>query len=206
LFKSLIFGTLGSYFEEALKIMFQRFIILLALVTSLCGAAVAGPLCGLGSWNGGGQNAPANPMASQQMGQVNQVLCNRFGCPYYQFLQSSGTENAMALSDATGNYIVYNSSFMNSILQSFGPKATIGILGHELGHLIDFNINRGQVSRAGREATADRYAGCAFALAGEPESELIYLARTLQSLGASPGYPTPDQRVSLLRVGYNQCR
>jgi len=183
-----------------------RVLISFILIWNISVTAYAGPLCSLGSWNGNGNINQPSPLALQQMAQVNNVLCRVFNCPQYLFFQSSGTANAMAYSDLSGNYVLYSPKFMNDMLRRFGSKATIGVLGHELGHLIDFATNPGNISQRQREANADRMAGCAFALAGEPENELIYMARTLHFLGASPGYPTPRERVGLLRLGYRQCR
>ncbi|PHR92876.1 MAG: hypothetical protein COA69_05995 [Robiginitomaculum sp.] len=167
--------------------------------------ALAGPLCALGQGGHGGADIPATPLAHQQMRSVAQALCQKFKCPYFDFAQTQTTKNAMAWSDASGNYIRYNSSFMNGELQNRGFYATTGILAHELGHLIDFSVNTANQNQATREATADRYAGCAFALAGEPRENLLALAQSLQAMGSSPGYPTAQERVALVLIGYNQC-
>ncbi len=167
----------------------------------------AGPLCALAP---AGHNRMADQQpsafAAKQMRAVDNVLCNRFGCPRFRFLQNSTLQNAMATLDQSGNTIRYNSRFMRNTMQSYGSLAAIGVLAHELGHIIDFNQNRSQIPQAQREATADRYAGCAFALAGHPESDLMGLAQSLHAMGSSPGYPTSSQRVGLIREGYNQCR
>jgi len=53
--------------------------------------------------------------------------------------------------------------------------------------------------------TADKYAGCVFALTGYPESGLEPAANALRSMGDFPGYPTAAERVELLRTGYKNC-
>ncbi|MEP0393449.1 MAG: hypothetical protein ABJ205_12605 [Erythrobacter sp.] len=113
----------------------------------------------------------------------------------------------MASVTPQGYVIRYNPEFMNSVLGRHGSGATTAILAHELGHIIDFARRPPQleISRADREATADQYAGCAFALAGAGRSNLLPMARTLHEMGASPGYPTPSQRIALVLNGYDSC-
>ncbi|UTW45428.1 hypothetical protein KFE80_00385 [bacterium SCSIO 12696] len=168
--------------------------------------ALAGPLCALSP--GGYANhadQPASPMAADQMSHTNNVLCSRFPCPSYQFFKNHTAGNAQAYLDQFGAQIRYNPQFMNQVLQSFGPQATIGILAHELGHIIDFANNPSQQSQYQREAAADEYAGCAFALAGAPPQALSALQQTLFSMGSSPGYPNSHQRAALIQSGYNKC-
>ena len=167
----------------------------------------AGPLCALApaGHNTGADQYPS-PFANQQMSAVNNFLCSKFGCPPYLLLKNDTLQNAMASANQAGYQIRYSSSFMNQTVQSFGNYATIGILAHELGHIIDFAQQPQQIPQAQREATADRYAGCAFALAGHPESDLQGLANSLHAIGPSPGYPTPAQRVQLVRSGYHECK
>ena len=169
--------------------------------------ALAGPLCALAP---AGHNPrldqPASRFAADQMRLVSNFLCGRFRCPQFSFHQNPTIQNAMAWSDQTDSIIRYNAGFMNRTARSYGNFAAIGIFAHELGHIIDFSQNQGQIPQPQREATADRYAGCVFALAGHPESDLLSLARSLHAMGASPGYPTPAERVQLVRIGYRQCR
>lgn len=169
--------------------------------------SVAGPLCALASphFNPMTDQKPS-PKAMQQMGAVNHVLCSKHRCPGYRLLSNVQAGNAMAMMSWNSAEIRYNPIFMGDVVQKFGDLATIGILAHELGHLIDFANNPGQIPQAQREATADEYAGCAFALAGNPLNDLSALAATLHAMGASPGYPTPKQRVQLLEIGYNKCK
>jgi len=141
-----------------------------------------------------------------QMQAVDNALCNRFNCPQFRFLQNATLKNAMVSSDHFGHIIRYNSEFMQKTMQSYGSLAAIGVLAHELGHIIDLNQNRFKISRTQREANADRYAGCAFALAGHPMSDLMGLAQSLYAMKPSPGYPTPSQRVKFIHVGYSQCK
>jgi len=169
--------------------------------------AVASPLCALAP---AGHNPmadqPPTPFANSMMLSINNVLCQRFQCPTYVLIQNQTTSNAMASSDPSGNRIRYNPHFMNMTAQSFGQFAAAGIFAHELGHIIDFatNPNPG-IPQSRREANADEYAGCAFALAGHYQSDLAGLAQSLHSMGPSPGYPTPDQRVLLVLSGYEKC-
>lgn len=166
----------------------------------------AAPLCALvPAGHDPTQDQSPAQFAAQQMHAVDSFLCQRFGCPSYGFRQNHTIHNALASTDQTGNTIRYNSGFMNHALTSFGNSATLGILAHELGHIIDFANNPLPVPQAQREATADRYSGCVFALAGRPVSDLLGLAQTLHAMGMSPGYPTPTQRVRLIQIGYNQC-
>lgn len=167
----------------------------------------AGPLCGLAPSN---HNPSADqypsPLANQQMKAVHNLLCRKFRCPSYSLRINHTISNAMASTNRYGNTIRYNPTFIYEVAKNHGSNAAIGIFAHELGHLIDFFINKGQIPQAQREAIADKYAGCVFALAGYPENSLIGLARSIHSMGASPIYPTPVQRVQLIRMGYRFCR
>ena len=168
----------------------------------------AGPLCGLsrGSYGANTDQLPS-PLANQQMAEANAVLCGRFRCPPYNFYRNSTAGNAQAYMDSFGAQIRYQPQFMTGVLNKYGPQATIGILAHELGHLIDYSSNfSSSVSRYTREATADEYAGCAFALAGAPPQAFKALQDTLFSMGSSPGYPNNQKRAELIRSGYNKCR
>ena len=112
----------------------------------------------------------------------------------------------MTRASKAGYSIRYNEDFMSTIRQSFGDLAILGVLAHELGHIIDTNQHRQKLPLARREANADVYAGCVFALARHPESDLKGFSGSLYSMGSSPGYPTPAQRVLLVQSGYYQCK
>jgi hypothetical protein len=190
------------------KIWMNTVFAVSALSTATVANAQSTPLCALASPVHNLQtdtNPP--PFAWQSMAGVNTVLCARFTCPGYQFWSNPNSGNAMAtFSPQLGFAIRYNPAFMNQVQGSFGSGATDAILAHELGHVIDF-ANRPQagISQADREATADQYAGCAFALAGLNRENLLPMARTLHAMGPSPGYPTPQQRVGLVLNGYDSC-
>ena len=163
-------------------------------------------LCALSKSSYGADQLPS-PQANSQMSDANKVLCGRFPCPPYKFFRNPTAGNAQAYLDQTGGYIRYKPSFMLRVLKQFGAQATIGILSHELGHLIDFHTNPNpNISGFQREAKADEYAGCAFALAGAPPNALSALQNTLFSMGSSPGYPNTQQRVQLINSGYYKCR
>jgi len=170
-------------------------------------AVNAGPLCAFtgSNFNQNADQQPS-PTANQHMGQVDYVLCGRFKCPGYVLLSNYQAGNAQAWMDSHGALIRVNPSFMNGEVSKYGELATIGILAHELGHLIDFSSRHGNIPQHDREAKADEYAGCAFALAGNPKSDLTPLARSLSAMGNSPGYPTGKQRVQLISAGYDRCR
>jgi len=175
-------------------------------------SAISGPLCSLAP-SGHNPQADQAPSATamRQMNEVNNALCAQFRCPQYSFTRNQSVPNAMAWSAPGSAQIKYNPGFMNQIVSQFGPMATSGIFAHELGHIIDFSIRTAppgfpRIAQSNREAAADWYAGCAFKIAGNPESDLQPLAASLHSMGASPGYPTPNQRVSLVREGYQSCQ
>lgn len=147
---------------------------------------------------------PASPYAQQQMLHAHNFLCNRFGCPNYSFARNDNVGNAYAARIQNGYFIRYNDQFMQSQLGVYGSLATIGIFAHELGHIIDFANNP---NGNDREATADQYAGCAFALAGAPPHNLTPLINSILSMGGSgPGYPSPTVRAQLIQSGYYACR
>jgi len=169
--------------------------------------SLAGPLCALasGSYSPNGDQQPP-PMANQQMAEAHAVLCSRFSCPNYSLFMNGSAGNAQAYLGQSGGQIRYQPNFMDSVLNQFGPQATIGILSHELGHLIDFYNNPNpNISQYDREAAADEYAGCAFALAGAPPFALTALQNTLFAMGSSPGYPNSNQRANLISSGYSKC-
>ncbi|MEM9738445.1 MAG: hypothetical protein AAF829_01135 [Pseudomonadota bacterium] len=169
--------------------------------------AYAGPLCIFTR----GQPHPtadtqASPLATQQMTEARNVMCSQFACPPFSFFENNSTANASAESSRFGYTIRYNTNFMQQQIDRFGPGATIAILAHELGHIIDFYQYPQGGPGINREATADRYAGCAFALAGAPEQSLQPFLQSLLSMGPSgPGYPSPQQRAQIARDGYYQC-
>lgn len=146
-------------------------------------------------------------LAKQQIVHTHQALCSTFLCPNYVLVENNGIVNASAQSQAGTSVIRYNSSFMRSIVNKFGSLAAIGIFAHELGHLIDFTQNPGNFPSAQREANADQYAGCAFALAGASPRNLVPFINAILSLGASsPQYPIPAARAQHVRAGYYSCR
>ena len=148
----------------------------------------------------------ASQLALLQMRDVHGLLCHRFKCPPFTLFKNSSVRNAMTRTSKAGYSIRYNEDFMSATRQSFGSLAILGVLAHELGHIIDTNQNRQKLSLARREANADVYAGCVFALARHPESDLKGFSGSLYSMGSSPGYPTPAQRVLLVQSGYYQCK
>jgi len=146
---------------------------LAAVVTMGYSVAYAGPLC---AYTKGTPrpSADAQPtqLGLQQMTQANNVLCRRFACPRYNFYRNQSIQNASASSNSSGFTIRYNPNFMQSQANRFGTLATIGILSHELGHIIDFANQPYNQPQNYREGKADEYAGCAFALAGAPQQNL----------------------------------
>jgi len=112
----------------------------------------------------------------------------------------------MAWMDWNGTQIRFNPSFINGQVAKYGELATIEILAHELGYLIDFSNRPGNNPQSDREARADENAGCVFALASNPKSDLNPLARSLTEMGSSLGYPTAQQRVGLISTGYDKCK
>ena len=190
-----------------MKKVFHGAVLSLVMLLAISNGAVAGPLCALAPASHNPMvDQPSTPFANSMMQSINNVLCEKFQCPAYVLIQNQTTSNAMASSDPSGSRIRYNPNFMNITAQTFGQFAAAGIFAHELGHIIDFatNPNPG-IPQPRREANADEYAGCAFALAGRRQADLAGLARSLHSMGASPGYPTPDQRVQLVLNGYQKC-
>ena len=188
------------------KKLICRSITTMAIIATSSINAMAQDLCAYTKRSGMPNiDTPAGPYGTATMGYTNIALCGRFSCPPYRLYQNNGVVNASATKNAAGYSIRYNRSFMSQVLNAFGERATAGIIAHELGHIIDFALRPGNVPQAEREATADRYAGCAFALAGAPVQNILPLAQTLNALGESPGYPTVEQRAQLLLIGYNQC-
>jgi len=185
--------------------LFGNLVLVLGLVAIPVNANAAA-LCALASPNFNPTTDAAPPQfATSQMASINGVLCSQFSCPPYRLWQNIQAGNANVTLDQNGFTIRYQPNFMNNVIQRFGMDATSGILAHELGHVIDIHNSPGPVPQAEREARADRYAGCAFALSGAPQSRLAPMAQTLHALGESPGYPTVSQRTQLLINGYNSC-
>lgn len=193
------------------------FLAVLAVLHPEQGKAQANPmpLCALASpaYNPK-TDMPPTLFAQQQMSRVHHYLCTKFSCPEYVLFQNPIAGNAMAMSNGNGYVIRYNPNFMNNVINAFGSLATGGVFAHELGHLIDFfenytlnpqNYWQAPEARREREVTADMYAGCAFALAGNSIQDMQPLADTLHAMGPSPGYPTPVERVQLLVLGYKEC-
>lgn len=184
-------------------------ILALALTTTVTASAQHNitPLCVLSPWQHNFTvDAPATPVATQQMLAVQNALCSRFPCAPYSFTKNSTIQNAAVMTSNGQIAIKYNPAFMNQVAGAYGNLATVGIFAHELGHIIDFTLNPNPATpRTIREANADRYAGCAFKIAGNSLQDLQPLAQTLHALGASPGYPTPSQRTALLKMGFESC-
>jgi len=180
--------------------------LIIIVLTTIAKQSFAGPLCSLASphYYRSGDQSPSF-FALKQMNQVSNVLCSRFYCPQYNFFSNHSVGNAQAYMGRGGAQIRYSSQFMGSVLEKFGSQATIGIFAHELGHIIDFSTNNAPLTRAQREANADEYAGCAFALAGAPIQSISSLQNTLFAMGSSPGYPNTQQRAALIRSGYLKC-
>jgi len=187
--------------------MFKKCLAILTTMLALTEVSTAGALCSLSSArHNPGNDITADQMASSQMMSVKNVLCQKYNCPSYLFFQNPTLQNAMATADQRGYAIRYNARFTGSVYNQYGQFSTIGIFAHELGHIIDFANNPGRhVSQRQREATADEYAGCAFALNGNASTDLAGMAATLHAMGPSPGYPTPQQRIQLLQNGYQKC-
>jgi len=165
----------------------------------------AGPICAYGQGGAPGRDIVAPPVVVDQMLRIENALCGKFGCPQYLFAASYTTSNASAWNQGNAYAIRYNPDFMNGLYFKFGGTASGAVFAHELGHIIDFH-NGPSSDRVVRESTADRYAGCVFALTGYPESGLLPAANALMSMGDSPGYPTAAERVELMRAGYKNCR
>ena len=186
--------------------MMLRKTSLIILFLSFTSTAYADPLCALAP-AGHDKNYDQNPgpIGSRQMQIVNNYLCEEYNCPRYEFKKNQTLQNAMATLDQTGNKIRYNSNFMAGTYSRYGELATIGVLAHELGHIIDFSTRRFNMPQAQREDAADGYAGCFFGLAGHTRSDLNGLVSSLQEMPPSPGYSTPQQRVARVIAGFNEC-
>jgi hypothetical protein len=103
--------------------------------------------------------------------------------------------------------IVYSAPFLDGLDKSFGAGASFGVLAHEVGHHLTAALSMRQLfeSSWNEELRADYLAGCALGRAGRSSHELENALRALSSY-ASPTHPSFEQRVPIVRRGYDECK
>lgn len=165
-------------------------------------------VCSIGPGGAGSNPAydqPPTQAALAELDYILDLLCPQ-GCGSVTLVSNQTTGGAMSELMGPGySKISYNPAFMNGVWSQFGPGASFGIMAHELGHHLDFNINAPWMDHSwGRELRADAWAGCALARAGLPEAQMD---AALQAVAAypSPTHPGWQQRAYAVREGYSWC-
>lgn len=181
----------------------------LALVLLLPVIAAAEVLCTLGpgaaAYNASsdGQPTPDALAELRRLDMALQPVCSP-RCPQIVLLRNPTAANAMLIATNDSAKIVYAPQFFQSLYDSYGDGAVIGVLAHEFGHALD-ELNPGKFGKGPTpELRADAWAGCTLA---RTQLTLPGLAEGLSGVIKYPtaGNSDPGLRIVALRVGFTQC-
>lgn len=100
--------------------------------------------------------------------------------------------------------VVFDDREMQTIRQRYGDEAVFGIFSHELGHVLNKRLGSMPDDSWHRELIADRWAGCALAVARmSPEPLSLWL--TEYAAAGSKSHPPGVWRAAEVHAGFDAC-
>ncbi len=155
-----------------------------------------------------------SPRAVAEVQAAYDALCPNKNCGSGRLFENSTIGNnavtwVSGIRDgaATQAKIVYSAPFLDGLDKSYGPGASFGVLAHEVGHHLTAALSLRQAfeSSWNEELRADYLAGCALGRSGRTSQELENALRALSAY-SSPTHPSFQQRVPVVRKGYDECQ
>tara|TARA_R110002096_G_scaffold362892_1_gene556021 strand:+ start:1121 stop:1705 length:585 start_codon:yes stop_codon:yes gene_type:complete len=174
---------------------------LYALAFGFTTAHAQRPMCGF-TQGGGFAQEPAHPDRGAAFQEVV-AICRVHGAAPIPVFSQRGVNNALAFPpvlNRTG-YIVFDPDFFNGIVARHGRAATVGILAHEVGHILTGIRVPNMIADWSDEARADYFAGYTLA-------RMNISRRGVQSWLATEGFfpshrhPDGFTRIQIVENGY----
>jgi hypothetical protein len=180
----------------------------LLTVAVLATTAEAQLLCALGPTAAYDASADASAPSSAQadLKRVKAALCPK-GCGKILLVTNPTAPDALTATTGLGvSQIAFNPKFLAAVRALYGPSATIGIIGHELGHHVDAAGDHPSwmTKTWDAELRADAWAGCAL---GKSNLRTEGVQAALLAMAAYPpvAHPSWTTRLPAVEVGYAQC-
>lgn len=131
-----------------------------------------------------------------------QSICNVLGVSPIKIFQGN-VPNAAATIINNTPVIVYNSNFMNQ-LSSFNYYAPYSVLGHEVGHHVNFDLTfYGQFQHPWtKELRADYVSGVAMRRLGVSLNNALSACYALYSTEGSSSHPDSPKRIDAVTLGW----
>ena len=180
----------------------------LLTVAVLATTAEAQLLCTLGPTAAYDASADAAAPSSAQadLKRIKAALCPK-GCGKILLVTNPTSPDALTATTGLGvSQIAFNPKFLAAVRTLYGPSATLGIIGHELGHHVDAAGDHPSWMTKGWDAElrADAWAGCAL---GKSNLRTEGVQAALLAMAAYPpvAHPSWTTRLPAVEVGYAQC-
>jgi hypothetical protein len=125
-------------------------------------------------------------------------------CPAIPLFRNTTAANVMLVFGSAGAKVVYSPAFFQTIYDTYGEGALIGVLAHEYGHALDEIYPQKFGTGGTPELRADAWAGCSLAKSHLSPARLN-AALTGISKYPTPGNPPWQIRVSAFKLGFSKC-
>src|SRR5215218_28130 len=147
------------------------------------------------------------PFASAAEGrQIAQDIIDVVGLKANFEVREANIPNAAAVVYGGKRYVLYNSRFINQLIQTTGTKwAAISVLAHEIGHHLNGHTITASGSQPALELEADEFSGFVLRKMGASLAEAQAAMKTLASERASRTHPGQYDRLSSIAKGWKQA-
>lgn len=121
-------------------------------------------------------------------------------------LRSANVPTAAAVIKQGKRYILYNTQFMNNIINSTGNKwAAVSIMAHEIGHHLSGHTLDNETSKPATELEADEFSGFVLQKMGAALTDAQAAMAAIASIKGSHTHPPKSQRLSAIASGWSRA-
>ena len=150
---------------------------------------------------------PTNSFTSSAQGkQIAQQIIDAVGLKPSFEVQAANIENAAAVVYGGKRYVLYNPTFINSLVKTTGTEwAAISVLAHEIGHHLNGHTVTARGSQPALELEADEFSGFVLRKMGATLAQAQAAMKTLASAQASRTHPGQYDRLAYIERGWNHA-
>ena len=147
------------------------------------------------------------PFASAAEGrQIAQDIIDVVGLKANFEVREANIPNAAAVVYGGKRYVLYNSRFINQLIQTTGTKwAAISVLAHEIGHHLNGHTITASGSQPALELEADEFSGFVLRKMGASLAQAQAAMKTQASAKASSTHPAQYDRLASIAKGWERA-
>ncbi|MHA3786751.1 ImmA/IrrE family metallo-endopeptidase [Flavobacterium hauense] len=147
--------------------------------------------------------SPAGASANKVVEDIMSVIGLRAN---FELRASTDIPTAAAVIKKGSRYILYNPTFMNSIISATGNRWTaVSIMAHEIGHHLSGHTLDSETSKPATELEADEFSGFVLQKMGATLTDAQAAMAAIASLKGSHSHPPKNQRLSAIATGWGKA-